>query len=282
MVYTIKNDFLSVSISDMGAEIVSVIHKGVERVWQNENGAWSGHSPVLFPVCGNCAVVIGGKDYGMSFHGFARTSVFECENIKNDEITFCLRYNNHTFAFYPFKFEFRITYKVIDDTVVITNVIKNVGTVTMPFALGRHDSFILSKPLEKYKLCFPLDEEFLSQQCDESRRLINLYYDFGSGKELIFPSDYLTDGQSIIFEGINSDHLFLKTIDNRPIARFFYGRVNNLLFWRPNASQLICIEPWTALPDRADEFNVDFLQKKRLIKLNESQSKQIDFTIKYY
>ena len=87
MIYAISNDELTVSISDMGAEVVSVIHKGRQRVWQNDNGTWFGHSPVLFPVCGNNAVVIDGKDYNMPFHGFARKSVFSVVKNMSDSIT---------------------------------------------------------------------------------------------------------------------------------------------------------------------------------------------------
>ena len=218
----------------------------------------------------------------MPFHGFARTSEFVCESIKQDEVTFYLRDNEHTFAIYPFKFELRITYRIDADSIIIENEIKNKGAVTMPYALGRHDSFVLDKPLENYKLCFPLDEDFLSQQCDKSGRLINLYYDFGSGRELVIPSDYLIDGQTLIFGNINSDYLTLKTVDNRPIARFFFGKVSNVLFWRPNFSQMICIDPWTALPDSADEYNIDCLKKTRLSLLKADGTEVIRFGIKMF
>ena len=282
MLYKIANEILSVTIDSFGAEIKSVVFKEKERSWQNQSGEWDKTSPVLFPVCGNTSVVISGKDFNMPFHGFAKTSDFVCERISRDEITFLLRDNEQTFAVYPFRFEWKVTYKVENDSIIIENEIINKGTVPMPFAIGRHDSFVLDEPLDNYKLCFPSDEEFLSQQHDASGRLVNLFYDFGSQKELIIPASFLTNGQTIIFGNIKSDHLMIKTLDDRPVIKYSFNKVENLLFWRPNSSQMICIEPWTALPDGADESNVDFLQKKRLIKLNESQSKRIDFIIKYY
>ena len=48
MIYTIKNDVLSVSVDDYGAEIKSVKIRGKEMIWQNPTGEWSSTSPVLF------------------------------------------------------------------------------------------------------------------------------------------------------------------------------------------------------------------------------------------
>ena len=161
MISEIKKGDISVKISDLGAEIKSVIYCGEERAWQNDNGSWARTSPILFPVCGNTSVRIGGKDYKIPKHGFARDSVFSIEDHRKDEVTFALKSNEETFAVYPFEFELRVNYKLISDSIIITNEIKNVGKSLMPFAIGRHDSFTLHKSIGNYKLCFPCDEEFL-------------------------------------------------------------------------------------------------------------------------
>ena len=282
MLYEISGKDLSVKISDLGAEIKSVKYKGKERAWQNDNGTWAGTSPVLFPVCGRTSVLIGGKNHNISAHGFARTSAFVCEGAKDDEITFVLRDNEKTFAVYPFRFELRINYKIQGDSIIVTNEIKNTGDKTMPFALGRHDSFPLDKPIDNYKLCFSRDEEFLSQKHDDNGRLLNLYVDLGRGKEFVLPEDYLSNGQTVIFGGINSDSVTLKTIDNRPIAEVFFPGIHNLLIWRPNGAQMICLEPWSALPDKVGEDDVEFLQKPRLKTLGADETVAIHFDIKYY
>ena len=280
MIYTILNDELTVSISDMGAEVVSVIHKGRQRVWQNDNGTWFGHSPVLFPVCGNNAVVIDGKDYNMPFHGFARKSVFSVVKNMSDSITLLLDYNEETMKVYPFKFRLSITYSVKDNALLIDNTIKNLGDCTMPFALGRHDSFLLDEPISNYKLCFDKSEEFLSQKTDRDRNLTNLYYDFGGGEEFSLPEEYLINGQAIIFGEINSRKISLKTSDNRLIAVLSSDCTDNLLLWRPADSQMICIELWSALPDNAYE-TVEFDSNEKYCSLNINEEKTMEFKIEY-
>ena len=83
MNYTIRNECLAVTVSSLGAEMLGVKAFGKERLWQNENGSWSGHAPVLFPVCGSCGVTVNGKTYEVGAHGFARKSEFA--TIKNNK-----------------------------------------------------------------------------------------------------------------------------------------------------------------------------------------------------
>ena len=80
MFYTLKNDYLTVKISDLGAELCSVQAKnGCEYMWQPEAGHWQGHAPWLFPICSRLyegRYIYRGRSYEMPGHGFARTSYF--------------------------------------------------------------------------------------------------------------------------------------------------------------------------------------------------------------
>ena len=49
MTYEFGSDVLRCEVSDIGAELVSVKLNGKERLWQNDNGGWDGHAPILFP-----------------------------------------------------------------------------------------------------------------------------------------------------------------------------------------------------------------------------------------
>ena len=52
-IVAIKNEFLEVLISSVGAEIQSVRAKdGKEYIWQGDPAYWNKHAPVLFPICG--------------------------------------------------------------------------------------------------------------------------------------------------------------------------------------------------------------------------------------
>ena len=51
MIYTLKNDKLTVEINSLGAELTSVKSTdGHEYIWQGSE--WKKHAPILFPVCG--------------------------------------------------------------------------------------------------------------------------------------------------------------------------------------------------------------------------------------
>lgn len=54
MNYTIFNDFLEVTVSDVGAELMSVKSKkdGTEYLWQGDPAFWAGRAYNLFPICG--------------------------------------------------------------------------------------------------------------------------------------------------------------------------------------------------------------------------------------
>ena len=53
MIYGISNGILTAMVSTTGGELVSVRKDGKERIWQNDNGSWCGHAPILFPVSGD-------------------------------------------------------------------------------------------------------------------------------------------------------------------------------------------------------------------------------------
>ena len=57
--HKMENEFLTVSVSDAGAELSSVIDKesGLERLHDGNPEIWNRHAPILFPFVGK---VVGG------------------------------------------------------------------------------------------------------------------------------------------------------------------------------------------------------------------------------
>ena len=53
-VHIIENDSLRVTVSDAGAELISVINKenDAERIWIGDPAIWNRHAPILFPFVG--------------------------------------------------------------------------------------------------------------------------------------------------------------------------------------------------------------------------------------
>lgn len=280
MIYLLDNGQIRVSVSDLGAEVVSVIKGNKERVWQNQNGLWSDHSPILYPVCGNSAVIIDGKDYKMPFHGFARKSVFTLKKNQKNLLVFELSYNEQTYKIYPFKFLLEIVYTINGNSLIIENTIKNVGDKPMRFAFGRHDSFNLDMPVDNYVLSFEKDEHFLSQRCNKDRKIINVFDDLGSGRRFYLSHDHLSKDRTIIFGNIGSRSVLLETVDGKRIAGVHFSDISNLLLWRAGQADMICIEPWSALPD--DENAKDFTKNEKYYLLPSGKKRTFDFSITYY
>ena len=281
MVYYIENERLKVGVSDLGAEIVSVIFCGKERSWQNEDGSWAGHAPILFPVCGNSAVIVGGVDRKINFHGFARKSVFTLEKKSEKSVTFSLKSDENTLKVYPYFFALYITYEVTGDTVKVVNTIENLGDTVMPFAIGRHDSYALDADVDEYKIVFPKAERFLSLKTVEDARITGEADDLGGGKELDLPKDYLSFGRTIILENVSSDHLFLCRTNGEKKVRVDFNEVNNVLLWRPHGAKMVCIEPWSALPDRVDR-RVEFTENEKYYRIPAGGKKTIELSATYY
>ena len=146
MLYTLKNDILTVTLSSLGAEIRSVKRGGCEYIWQGDPTFWSGQCPVIFPICGRFfggKYICEGKEYELGTHGFARSSEFD---VKADgtKVVFTLLANEKTRACYPFEFLFTLTYELVGEKLTVKADIKNTGDKLLPATYGAHPGFNIS------------------------------------------------------------------------------------------------------------------------------------------
>ena len=101
MIYTIFNEFLEVSVSDVGAELMSIRSKadGTEFLWQGDSAFWAGRAYNLFPICGRLTdgkYTYRGKTYEMNLHGFVRKSVLDATVLACDKIDFGIKTDDRT------------------------------------------------------------------------------------------------------------------------------------------------------------------------------------------
>eukprot|EP01136_Pigoraptor_vietnamica_P031110 Opistho-1_new@91257 len=165
----IENQFLKVSINPLGAELVSLFNKenNTEYMWNADPAFWGKSSPVLFPIVGalkNNQYFYQGKTYTLPRHGFARERVFSVEVQKEDSITFLLKEDEESLKVFPFPFEFRLIYTLVEKTLSVSYSVKNIGNEEMYFSVGGHPAFAV--PLsedtvyEDYYLEFNQTEDF--------------------------------------------------------------------------------------------------------------------------
>ena len=73
---TLKNEFLTVQIDPLGAELQSLKGAdGTEYLWQGDPTYWKSRATNLFPVVGRLqgqTYLVGGQPYEIGLHGFLR------------------------------------------------------------------------------------------------------------------------------------------------------------------------------------------------------------------
>lgn len=249
MVYNFGSESLRCVVDTIGAELVSVKLNGKERLWQNDNGSWSGHAPVLFPFAGHCVVKKEGVNYSIPRHGVARRQPFALVSITESEATFVLRANDETKAMYPFDFSLYITYVVEGNSIKVIYRVVNEGEETMYAAFGSHESYALDGEVDEYEAVFEQEEDFTSLVTHpEDGRLLAETKSYGKGTHLPFPKQELNN--TVVLKGVNSRVVYLKKIgEEAPLAKLTYNGFSNMLFWHPKESRMVCMEPWQNLPD---------------------------------
>ena len=282
MIYGISNGILSANVSTLGGELISVRKDGKERIWQNDNDSWRGHAPILFPVSGDCTMIVDGKQYPIKKHGFARKSEFYLVGMSKEEITLGFKSNEETKSVYPYDFEFHVTYRVKGATLEIFYDVFNPSDAPMYAMCGCHESYLLAEEVGKYEAVFNKKEVFDSYIYDESQAGIkHETVKFGEGERIQLPQKFLNT-ECLIFKDVNSTEVELRKIGGGKIAKLTFEGFKNFLFWHPLGSKMICMEPWHNLPDFIDEKNVEFSSKNGAQEIPPKSKKRFIHTIEYF
>lgn len=289
MNYILKNDELTVTLSDLGAEMISVKRGECEYVWQGDEKYWNGQAPLLFPICGrliNSSYLLDGKTYELSIHGFARRSTFRTELATDTEIRFVLEATEETRVSYPFDFVLTVTYRLEGARLVTEATIRNTGDRVMPASFGGHPGF--NVPLngegtfEDYYLefceaCSP-DEVVMTPTCflTGGRKPIELQ----EGR--ILPLRHSLFDIDAIFMARIASGVTLKSDKSARSVTLEYPDMPYLGIWhKPRTdAPYVCIEPWCGLPDYDGE-PADILQKSDMFRLCPNAEKKVSFSVTF-
>ena len=260
----ISNGVLNITVSTLGAEMTSAKKEGKELLWQGDPSIWSGHAPVLFPICGGLKdnkFIFKGTEYTLPRHGFARRKEFEVENLKEDEATFLLTSDEETLKNYPFTFEFRITYKLESETLRINYDIKNTSPEVMYFSVGSHEAYSCPNGIEEYSVIFEQPEDLNYNALSPEGQLMHETKSLGDNiKELPLKNKYF-ENDALVFTNLKSRKVTLKNnITGYTINVEFPGKDYFLLWTNPGAGY-ICLEPWCGIADYVDS-DYDITKKK--------------------
>lgn len=142
--YTLSNDYLTISVDEHGAELHSIATSEHEYLWQANPAFWARHSPVLFPIVGrvwNDVYRVAGQEYSLGQHGFARDSRFTLVSRTETEIFFALESNEETLKKYPYTFRMEVGYRLHEHSVDVIWRVTNPAEKTLDFQIGAHPAF---------------------------------------------------------------------------------------------------------------------------------------------
>jgi len=288
MIYTLKNEQLTVEISSLGAEVMSVKRGDCEYIWQGgQPNYWRGKTPLLFPICGRLndgKYTYGGKTYEMALHGFARRTEFECLSAKECELVFFLAATDATKALYPFEFALTLTYRLQGSCLALSAKIENRGTDVMPATFGGHPGFRV--PLDGNSDFSDWSLEF-AEECEPDRIEIapsglqsgvRTAYPLKDRRILPLSHDlFQIDG---IFMARMARRITLKSEKSARSVTLDYPDMPYLGIWHDAQSDapFVCIEPWCGLPDY-DNRPLDFSQKAQMFHLAPGTEKIVGFDL---
>ncbi len=254
-IVVLKNEFLTVQISTLGAEMLSVKDaQGVEYLWEGDPAFWEGHAPVLFPLCGGLkdgAYLLNGRRYELEKHGFARHEEFSLLRAGKTEAVFLLRENERTFPGFPFPFVFMVAFVLDRDRVRVTYTVHNTGTETMYFNVGAHEAYATPGGIENYEVYFDRSEELAPLPVHgnllgrETGAPLVTGHVLPLKKELFMPD-------ALVFGELNSRAVTLARKGGGRTIRVAFDGFDHLLLWQVPGAPYLCIEPWCGLPDFED------------------------------
>ena len=286
MIYTLKNDVLTVEISTRAAEIMSVKRGSCEYMWQGNPEFWASCAPVLFPICGRfftTQYTYKGNTYDMGTHGFARLSEFDVQSVSDTSIVFTLAANDETRACYPFEFLLTVSYTLDGDKVSSTATIKNTGKETLPATFGAHPGF--NVPLdggsfEDYYIEFGEDctpnELVFSDTCFNTG--IKRAYPLEGSRRL--PLRHSLFNIDAIFMDRIADSATLKSDKSERFVTMRYAGMPYLGLWHKPKTEApyVCIEPWCGLPSFDGKVD-DLATKNDLFRIEAGKQQSVSYEI---
>ena len=290
---TIKNEHLTVEVSEMGAELQSIKDsEGREYLWQGGE-KWPRRSPILFPIV--CSVnddtyTVDGQEYHLPRHGFARDSKFKLIAQGEHKVTYALHETEETLKVYPYRFNLAVSYRLSGNKIHVVWHVENTDCREIHFQIGGHPAFLAPgcKEDEDLKGVIQLLPSNLKSQNSKLKSLKS-YID-GSHEMTEIELDQVNDGlipfndeffanDSVKIHDCQTHEACLLDTDGSPAVTVDY-KCPIIAFWSPyhKKAPFVCIEPWYGLGDPRG-WKGEFKDKPYMNHLQPGASFMSEYTI---
>lgn len=257
--FTISNDHLCATVSEMGAELQSLRDKqtGHEYLWQGDARWWGGRSPILFPIVGglwNGCYRLEGHETKLQKHGFVRRQPWHCTLHEAGRVRMEYDGSEADYAHFPFRFNLAVTYTLEGRRLKAEFEVKNLDERDMYFQLGGHPALNLPGWNEEQEV----DGYLLLEGKPESVRRAG---EQGCLEPESHPVPLTADGlvplsvatfahEALIFDRRQIHAATLLDRDRHRVARV-ESSAPVWLFWSPQGvhTPFVCCEPWYGLCD---------------------------------
>ena len=251
---TIKNDYLTAKINEVGAELKSLVCNDIQYIWTGDERFWAGSAPLLFPICSGLKddeYYLDGKKYTLQKHGYARFCKFEVENQVEDSVTFLLCSNEESLRQFPFRYELRVTYTLENKTLKVKYDVKNLSDDTMYFSIGAHEGYYCPEGIEEYDVILPEAETLDSTVLEGNVLGNNKVRIIENSDRIALKYDYFAV-DALVFKDMKARSAVLKNRNNGKAVKVTFEGCDYFLLWIKPDAPYICLEPWCGISDNKD------------------------------
>jgi len=282
----ISSDELVARINPLGAELWSLTDRaGQEYMTDADPAFWTGRAPLLFPIVGALNgghYRLGGEEYALPKHGFARTSRFELAEHADDRARFRLAESEATLAAYPFRFELEMAFTLAGATLSMVATVRNPAAEPLPFSFGFHPAFAWPLPggaaKAEHAIVFEREEPQAIRRIDGDGLVARSEPTPVEDRTLRLRPE-LFDDDALIWDRLASRDCSYGAPGGARLEIAFPD-TTMLGVWQKPGARYICIEPWAGIADPAG-FAGDFRDKPGVIELEArgSRSFRMDVTV---
>lgn len=266
---TIKNEFLTAKINEMGAELKGLEFNGTKYLWEGNPDVWAGSAPLMFPVCGGLKddkYILNGKEYTLGKHGYARKKLFEVESVTDHSAVFLHKSNDETKKAFPFDYELRVIYTLDNKTLKVDYSVKNLSDDTMYFNIGSHEGYYTPEGIEDYDVIFPQNET-LNSYVLYGNILSNQKLPIIKDQNILPLYDKYFTIDAVVFKDLKSKSAMLRNRKTGKALRIDFPDDNYFVLWHVPNAPYICLEPWNGIHDIVGS-SYDITEKEGITSLN--------------
>lgn len=227
------------------------------------------------------------QSYTIPKHGFCRNADFISSDVSDEKASFTLTDSPETHSCYPFAFQLKLTYMLIDDGIQIHYTVTNPGTETIYHQLGAHPGFNCplqtGEKFEDYILEFEQEETSGYHSYDLKRMEfdMNSYTPILDHTTVLSLTYELFANDAIFFTDLHSKKVVLKNPVTGCGVEVSFPDFATVAFWTAAATKapFLCVEPWNGSAIRSDEDD-NFLNRHYLQKVESGKKRTYLLEIK--